>query len=493
MKRSLLSICFYFFIVSCNPIDGNEEIVQGISQFPQILSPLHRSTNVEIQISMQLYEPLLEIKNDVDTIRPGLAVQWTSSADHKIYTFELRPDVYFHDGSKLTAEDIALSFKVQKNIQQTSIIFEMIDSVKVVDHLKIAFYLKHPSPVFLQALASPYGLIIFKPIKGNSIPAGTGPYKLKSIEPDEWILLSQFKKYWGKKGKVKRVRFRYYKERRSIENAIVSDKVDVIYLVPGHSIDRLKWLKKIEYYVQQPSSVFFLGFNNAVAPFNDRRIRKAVLKAINIPILVLNTNRGNAAIAKGPLPETFFPYTSQTQENFDLHESKKLLKEAGYEKGLNVNLIFPSMAFNRAILANILQADLAKANIHLKLIYTKTWQEHDRLINSDSCHLFITGGRPEIAGDMESMLRDFFYSQSPFNLTHYHNKYVDNWLDEARVEMNPPKRNRLIRLVVKQILEDIPAVFLYHVKPHFAFNREKIKKLVVDPYGIIQYHRLELR
>ncbi len=479
-------------MVGCTLIDNNEEIVQGISQYPKTLDPLLRSNDIEIQINMQLYETLLGLEGDTKTIRPRLAVKWTSSADYKRYTFELRPNVFFHDGSKLTANDIAISFYMQIKNNKTSTILKMIDSVEVVDQLKITFYLKYPSIVFLQALASPYGLLVIKPSNKTSIPAGTGPYLLEKTEPNKWIILSQFEDYWGPKGKAKNIRFLYFKERGKIENAIISDKVDIVYLVPGHSIDRLKWMEKIEYYVQRPRAVFFLGFNNTIAPFNDRRLRRAVLRAINIPILVLNTNRGNAAVARGPLPDVFFHYNNIKQESFNLQESKKLLKKAGYANGLEVNLIFPSMAFNRAILANILQSDLAKANIHLNIIYTKSWKEHDNLVNSDSCHLFITGGWPEIAGDMESMLRDFFYSKSPYNLTHYKNENVDKWLDKAKIETNIQTRNQFIRFAVKQILDDTPAVFLYHVKPHFAYNRKKVKKLVVDPYGIIQYNRIEL-
>ena len=471
----------------------NEQIVQGIAYYPQGLDPVSHYGDLETRISSQIFEPLVRLDSDYKTIHPRLATTWTYSESEKKYTFELRSDVLFHNGKKFTAHDVVYSYNLQKNKQTLLTFFKMIDSVKAVGEYKINFYLKDNFPVFLQALSSYFGLLILPQGHSSTSLAGTGPFKLKAMVDGEQIILTKFDDYWGKKSLIKQIQFRYFKNRYKIEDAIINNNIDVIYEIPGYSIDRLKWLGKIEYFVQAPRNVIFLGFNNRITPFRDKRLRQAVLKAINIPPLVLNVNRGNAIIARGPLPAAFFQYNSLTQDGFNVKESVKLLKQAGYKDGLTANLIFPSMAFTRSSLVNIIQSDLDKVNIRLNIIKTKTWEEHNRLVKSDSCQLFISGGFPEIVGDMEGMLRDFFYSKSPFNLLGYENNRVDKWLDKAKIEMDPDKRNKFLSLAVEQILKDTPAVFLYHVKPHFAFNREKIKKLVVDPYGIIQYHRLELK
>ena len=81
---------------------------------------------------------------------------------------------------------------------------------------------------------------------------------------------------------------------------------------------------------------------------------------------------------------------------------------------------------------------------------------------------------------------------SEHNILHYKNSKVDSWLNQARSEFDRNKREILYKKIVEQIIEDTPAVFLYHVKEHFAYNTKKIKFLPVDPYGIIQYHKIEL-
>ncbi|HGY55759.1 MAG TPA: ABC transporter substrate-binding protein [Caldithrix abyssi] len=493
MNKILINSCLVLLLTAltaCNLTNNQNQVVQGSTDLPAGINPLYHFREIETQINSQIYETLTELSTDLKTVLPRLAVSWTFSEN--TYTIRLRPDVYFHNGSKLSARDVVKSFALQKDKPVMHTLFSVVDSVKAIDDLTVAFYLKRSYPMFLQALASSFGLLIVKKDEQSGQFSGTGPYQVETFNPDKELILRAVANYWAGKAEIKYVKFKFYKNRYEIEDAIIEDVVDIVYRIPGYSVDRLKWAGKIDYYVQPPRSVFFLGFNMANAPFNDIRLRKAVLKAINIPPLVLNVNRGNAVVARGPLPEVLFNYNKVSQDSFNLKESMRLIAEAGYKDGLKVNLIFPAMAFTRPMLANILQSDLAKANIQVNIINSNSWKEHDRLVKSDRCNLFISGGWPETAGDMEGMLHDFFYSSSPFNLMHYKNKQVDSWLDQARIEMDTIRRQELIRLSVEQILKDVPAVFLYHVKPHFAYNREKIKKLVVDPYSIIQYHRVEL-
>ena len=493
MNKILINSYLVFLFIAfaaCNLTNNKNQVVQGSTDFPAGINPLHHFREIETQINSQIYETLTELSPDLKTVVPRLAISWTFSEN--TYFIRLRPDVYFHNGKKLSAKDVVESFALQKNKAIMRTLFSEVDSVQAINELTVVFYLKRPYPMFLQALSSSYGLLIVQENKRSGLFSGTGPYELETFNADKEVILKAFDKYWAGKPEIKYIKFKFYKNRYEIEDAIIEDVVDIVYRIPGYSVDRLKWAGKVDYYVQPPRSIFFLGFNISNVPFTDIRLRKAVLKAINIPPLVLNVNRGNAVVARGPLPEFLFHYNKVSQDSFNLKESMRLIAEAGYKDGLKVNLIFPAMAFTRPMLANIIQSDLAKANIQVNIINSNSWKEHDRLVKSDRCNLFISGGWPETAGDMEGMLHDFFYSSSPFNLMHYKNKQVDSWLEQARIEMDPIRRQELIRLSVEQILKDVPAVFLYHVKPHFAYNREKIKKLVVDPYSIIQYHRVEL-
>ncbi len=111
---------------------------------------------------------------------------------------------------------------------------------------------------------------------------------------------------------------------------------------------------------------------------------------------------------------------------------------------------------------------------------------------TNSGYINLIYGKSEIIGDAENFLYSLFHSDSEYNTLQYKNIQVDKWLNEARIESDRQKRDQLYKQIVKAILNDTPAVFLYHVKPHFAFNREKIKSIAVNPYGIIQFNRIIL-
>ena len=123
---------------------------------------------------------------------------------------------------------------------------------------------------------------------------------------------------------------------------------------------------------------------------------------------------------------------------------------------------------------------------------TESHPTHNQACKSDSAQMFISGWRSEVLGDAENFLYSLFHSGSKHNILHYENNKIDERLEDARREPSNQERQKLYREIMKTILNDTPAVFLYHVKPHFAYNREKIKSLPVNPYGIIQYHRVVL-
>jgi len=168
------------------------------------------------------------------------------------------------------------------------------------------------------------------------------------------------------------------------------------------------------------------------------------------------------------------------------------LKETGVDSGITLNMGVLKIATARQILPEIIKAQLQKAGIQVNIIYTHTWEEHDKTIKSDQCHLFLDGMQSEVVGDAELFLQHLFHSKSKYNTLNYKNPVVDDLLSKLEKEGNSGERAKLSDEIIHQIERDVPAVFLYHVKTYFAYNKEKIKKMVVNPYGLIEYHKVEL-
>ena len=359
--------------------------------------------------------------------------------------------------------------------------------------------MKSPNPIFLYNLTSPLSLLaISNKLLNNSDseiayhPVGTGPYKFEKWDKDKSIRLSRFDDYWNRKGIIKKIDFGFFSTNLKKEEALINNKVDLLYGISGFAVDRLKWLGRIDYEVVSPYSTAFIGFNLNDPILKNKKFRKAILKCINIPSFVLNILRGNSIIAQGPLPPSLFNYNTLTQDSYKPDQAKILLNESGIKDKLKLKLFYPKEAFIRYTLPEYIKANLAKIGISLDLIPFNTWEEHNIACKSDSAQLFISGWGSDVLGDPENFLYSLFYSTSESNYFHYRNPEVDHWLDEAAKEPIREERNKLYQKIVNTILDDTPAVFLYHTRPHFAYNKEKIKYLPVNPYGIIQFNRIIL-
>ncbi len=489
---------FVLFFISCQG-RPKPNIVYGVQYLPKGLDPAINFGIDAIQIYSQIYETLTILDSSANQIKPNLAKDWSVSNDYKSYIFHLRENVKFHDGSKLNAETARNSYLRQISLNPESPLFNQIETINAKDSLTLEIVMKNPSPIFLYNLTSPLSLVVIsqqllKKPDSQIInqPIGTGPYKFESWDSNKSISLSKFNAYWGDKSEINHIDFKFFNNKIEREESISNNKVDLLYAISGFAIDRLKWLGKIDYKLVLPYSTFYIGYNLNNVLFKEIGIRKAILKSLNIPSLVLNIMRGNSIIAKGPLPPSLFHYNNISQENFNLEEAKKLLRNSGIKGKLKLKLFYPKEAFVRQTIFEFIEANLAKVGITLELIPFDTWEEHNIACKSDSTQLFIGAWGSEVLGDPENFLYSLFYSTSEFNYFHYHNENVDRWLEEAAREPIRKKRDVLYQKIVKTILDDTPAVFLYHVKPNFAYNKEKIKYLPVNPYGIIQFNRIIL-
>jgi len=497
MKNLMLIIISFLFIISCGLFNDEREIRQGLYLFPTGLDPARNSELFEYQIFSQIYEPLLTLDSDYKTILPCLAESWSISEDNLEYTFQLRPNIQFHDGSSLTADVIQFSFNRQINLRPKYPLFSIIDSIRSIGPLTLQIELKHQYLPFLYSLASASGLLVIskKALEkyGENIdknPVGTGPFYLGEWQENKFISLRAFSGY-REKSMIDKVSFILPDTTSQTETLFRDGELDVLYMVAGHWLNRLKWLGIAEYYVQKSLNTMYIGFNLVNSPLNNKKVRQAILRAIDIKKLVYVANRGNALPAYGPIPPIFTGFEELKQEQYNPELSRKLLKETGHKNGLSLNLNVFSPTYSRQIKVELLESQLEKIGITLNTVFYTNWEEFTKSLRSKNCHLFLDGYGSELIGDPGNYLYALFHSASPNNRTNYSNKRVDLLLNQAFQEDDTQKRHSMYRSIVEIVLRDIPAVFDSHVKSIFAYNSKKIKSLVVNPYEFIYFHRLE--
>lgn len=498
MTKFLVFIVILFWGLNCDFLDEEKEITQSIYFFPSGLDPAKDTKYFEYQIFSQIYEPLVKLDHDFTTLLPCLAESWEISDDNLSYTFKLKSDIPFHDGSSLSADVVKYSYLRQIGIRTEDPLSKIIDKINVVDSLTLEICLKHPFKPFLYSLASPTaGLMVIsrQAIEkyGDKIsknPVGTGPYYLEEWQENDKISLKSFNRY--------RTKHNFSKITFSMPDSLIQPEVqfkngelDILYMVAGNWLDRLKWLGQMEYYVQKSTSTLFIGFNIKSKPVDDIRVRRAILKSLDIKRSVILANRGNAIPASNPLPPIYSGFEDLIQENFDPKEAKILLEMAGHSDEMNLNFHFLSRTFSRPMKVELIKSQLEKVGIKLNIILFSDPIKYSESIYNEDCHMFLDGYGAELIGDPGIFLYSIFHSSSKKNILHYNNKKVDKLINEALRTSNDEERHNAYRNIIRLILNDIPAIFDSHVKSHFAYNSKKIKKLMVNPYEFIYFHQLE--
>lgn len=285
-------------------------------------------------------------------IEPMLAESWTISEDGKIYTFKLRKDVKFSDGSQFTSKNIVKNFdsifsKENKDNHTWFAFTNHLESYKAID--EYTFEIKLDTAY----TATLYDLAMIRPIRflgdagfpdngenaGKKIkkPIGTGAWVLKEHKNNEYAVFVRNEHYWGKKPLVDEVVIKVIPDSETLALQFEAGDIDLIYGNGLISLDRFNNYKQDSKYTtatSEPMSTRMLLLNTKSSILNDLNIRKALSHAIDKESVAKNIFGGIEKTA-----DTIFapnvPNTDVKLEkyNFDLAQAEKLLEENGWKKG----------------------------------------------------------------------------------------------------------------------------------------------------------------
>ena len=484
MRWIFISSLFIQLWISCS--DNVDYISYGIDGYPEKLNPGLVQGPYQSQILAQIYEPLITLDRDLKTLKPGLVTGWQVSEDYLQIILTLKPGVLFHDLTNFTAEDVKYSIDITRQNNPHSFLNELIDTLQILNHLSLRISLKKAFPAFLYALTSPDVLLISQhnyKSTGNDF-VGTGPYILSRKENKNILELHPFTHYHGTVRALHPVRIIPFDHDTDKRRALSDGRIDLVYMITGFQADRMQWLGKIKYTVQPSTAHVFIGFNNSLTPFDDIKVRKAVLQALDIPKFVYYVNRGNAYPARQPLPPVYDIDNLALQDTFDLMAAKNYLKDAGFDRQLTVRFLFPEMVWERATFIEYLKSRMKQINVNLDVIRVNTWEKFEQVIRSGNCEMFNVAYACDFLNVPEYYLFSLFHSRGAYNFMDYKNSTVDLLLDKLILGTETGDKNVLIKKVVGEIVADTPAIFLLHIKSHYAYNSERIKTIVINPYHI---------
>ncbi|MEM1634068.1 MAG: ABC transporter substrate-binding protein [Sulfolobales archaeon] len=446
-----------------------------------------------------VYEPLVWYDALKDRFIPALAERWESSPNGTVWTFYIRRDAKFHDGSPVNAEAVALSINRTITLKGgAAYIWDPVERIEVVDEYTVRFYLKYPAPL-LKIAASPYATYIFCPNvvkyanatnltdpkvadwfnKGND--CGSGPYRLVKWNPESEVVLEKWSEWWGWKEPN-------YPWRSSLDKApdifiikIIKDaatqsrmlragEIDIAQSIP---VEDLKSFEKDPNYVvvREPSfQNLLMLINTKKPPLNDVRVRMAIAHAIPYEDIVNLARGGLARVASGPIPYGLWGHFDNLTYTYDLELAKRLLAEAGYPTGIprTLTLVYTAGDIYEAKTAEIIKASLAKIGINVE-IRPMSWEEQWALAQKgwenpeEVQDLFIFYWWPDVLSPITYLYNMFSSQSKAFNLCYYENSTFDEIIMQAyRLEESDPQKALELYYKAQYILyTDVPAIPLW--------------------------------
>jgi nickel transport system substrate-binding protein len=370
-----------------------------------------------------IYEPLVSYQ-DGGKLKPHLAESWEISKDGKEYTFNLRQDVKFSDGTSFNAEIVKKNFDtILKNVDLHSWLgfITKVDQTEVIDQNTFKLTLKEPYYPTIQELA------VVRPVrflgdagfpkdgdtsKGVTKPVGTGPWILEEHKADEYAIFKRNENYWGELPKVKKIKVKIIPDAETRVLAFEKGDLDLIYGEGAISLDAFKQLETTGNYetsISDPVATRQLVMNTKKEQLSDLRVRQALQYGFNKKAMVDGVTSGLEEKADFILP-TNFPYTSDidvTAIDYNVEKAKALLDEAGWKlpkgknvrekdgKPLEIELMYDSAESIQKAMAETLQSEWAALGVKLNIVGVELTVQIERFKANDfELNFFSNYGAP---------------------------------------------------------------------------------------------------
>jgi peptide/nickel transport system substrate-binding protein len=372
---------------STSPASGRDTFVYVR---PLEIVSLDPATITESQsgfIVRNVYSRLVDIAYDGAGVEPDLAESWEVSDDGLVYTFNLRDGVTFHDGSPLVASDVAYSIDRMLTLGEgdASILSNVLDvgSTVAVDDATVQMTINEPFLAFLEVLGLPRGASVVSQawVEENATDEdpwateflatnamGSGPFTFGEWIPNEYARLERYDDYHGGPAALGTVISLMSQDDTTTRLSLEKGEVDIVQRLPNDMIEAMADNPDVTVYNKPTSSSTFWVMNTLVPPYDDIRVREAFNLAVDYDGLMEGlvgeggTRMNTPVYQEMPYHDGEVPLIER-----DVEKAKALLAEAGYEDGLEIDLVYVDFGLIKQV-AVVLQAYLAEANIQANLV-----------------------------------------------------------------------------------------------------------------------------
>ncbi len=453
------------------------------------LDPHAQNEGPTTQVSRQIYEALVTRGLDM-SIGPQLATKW-KAVDPNTWYFYLRDDVKFSNGQKMTSEDVV--FSILRAKQPTSDFKEYIStisSVKAIDDYTVQIKTSKPNPILLNQLSNifvmskqwatdnfaiaPQNWDAGQETFSATNAMGTGPFKITLREPNTKTVFKKNGKWWGNvEHNITEIQLLPIKNAATRVAALLSGEIDIVTDAPvqdlarisssgGHKVESTPQMRTIFLGMDQAADKLRTG-NTGDNPFKKKEVRQALYQAIDIEAIKKKVMRGLSE----PAGIITFPgvtgYTKALDKRlpYDVDAAKKLLADAGYPDGFDVELRCPNDRYvNDEAICTAVVGMLGKIGVNVSL-FAQTKSKHFKELKDNQGDFYMLGwGVPTL--DSHYVFHYLYESGASWNKVNFSDSDVDAAIRVMEGEVDLDKRNAAIAKAWKIVRDNIAYLPLHH-------------------------------
>ncbi|MFW5832541.1 MAG: ABC transporter substrate-binding protein [Pseudomonadota bacterium] len=344
------------------------------------------------EVAANTYDTLVSYDlDDTSVIRPRLAESWTVSEDGRTFTFTLREGVTFHSGNPLTAEDVVYSFARLAAMDKGPAFLIHDLGITPDNHAEVlaapdarTFTMTldqayAPSFVLNVIGGKNFSIVDSRLLQENEVEgdwgndwlktraAGTGPYRLDQMVPNERILASRFDAHWAGPAELARLMWRYVPEPATQRLLVEEGDVDVARNLTADQIDPLRAAGTLQIVSRALGTQLYMGLNVAKPPLDDVRVRQALKHLVDYDGMARTFMRDAWTVNQTFLPAGMLGFVDSRPFALDIEKAKALLADAGYADGFDLS-VHVSTHQERMDTAQAIQATFAEAGIELEIL-----------------------------------------------------------------------------------------------------------------------------
>jgi dipeptide transport system substrate-binding protein len=508
------------------PAAGAQTLVYCYEASPETFLPMQAIGQSTFDVTVQMFNSLVEMERGSTKIIPALAESWSASADGKTYEFKLRRGVKFHSNADfkpsrdMNADDVVYTFKRMSDPNHPYAkvggrgyglyvglgVDKLITAVEKVDDLTVRFTLSEPRTAFMHLMTiNVFGvnsaeyhekmLAVGKQDNPATNPIGTGPFEFVSYQKDATIRMRAFRDHWARSvpgmedrtAKIDNLVFSIVTDPTVRLQKTLAGECHIMRFPNPADMAAIKANSQLKTTIIPGLDYGFLGYNVQKKPFDDKRVRQALSLAISKTairdLIFLDGVFGEPM--GGVVPPGLLGYDDSIKPYpEDIERAKKLLAEAGFPNGFKTTMwampVVRAYMPNARRTAELMQADLKRIGVEIEIV-TVEWAEYLRRSQQGEHEIVILGWNYAYAdaGQILELGWSCEGARNGLNRSRWCNEEFDRAINRARVITDEKEREQLYRQAQRVFYEEAPALLIaYASKVGIARNEVENFKLV---------------